>query len=449
MRLAFAFRAPLFVVNDSLSYVQPAWELLHGQGFFPLFKRPPLYPLFVTAVLGVFGEDPQAIALVQHVLGLANVVIAFLAARLIGGRVAAVVASLLTALSATLIVTEHYLMSELLFSVLLCGALLLFLLAQQRDRRGLFLLTGACLGLAALTRPLAQVLVPILVLAILLGHRGRWRSAVVPIGFLVGAYLVVTIPWLLRNAQVQGAFTLAGGMGEGIAVRTIRYEQKFDFRATPGSEDPEPLRSARRIYRDEAGDGSAFELAARLRNELHVSPAEADALMRQIAVRAIARQPQYYALGTVDMFWKMLTGRVTRLRQDWNPWRGMVWDERLGHLLPHASPLQDTEFSNAERVTAIFDPARSWPLILGLALIGMLSTLRKGSSAAPLLLGSVVLVQLAVAAAIVGIEWRYRYPLDPLINVLVGVGVATVTALVRWPLARRTASATPLSVPQP
>ena len=64
--------------------------------------------------------------------------------------------------------------------------------------------------------------------------------------------------------------TVAGGMGEGIAVRTIRYDQRFDFRAT--APEQEPLRSARRIYRDEAEDGSAFELAARLRDELSVTP---------------------------------------------------------------------------------------------------------------------------------------------------------------------------------
>lgn len=447
MRLAFTFRAPLFVVNDSLSYVQPAWELLHGQGFYPLFKRPPLYPLFVAGAIGVFGDDPQAIAVLQHVLGLVTVVIAICMARLIGGRVAGVVAGTLTALSATLIVTEHYLMSESLFSLLLCGALLLFFLAQQRNARVLYLLTGLCLGLAALTRPLAQIVLPLLVLWILLQPRSKWRSSLAPAGFLVVAYLAITVPWMLRNSQEQAAFTLAGGMGEGIAVRTIRYDQKFDFRASPGAEDPEPLRSARRIYRDEAGDGSAFNLAARLRNELNVSPAEADSLMRQIAVQAISRQPQYYALGTVDMFWKMLTGRVTRLRQDWNPWRGMVWDERLGHLLPHASALQDTEFANAERVTSIYDPARYWPLILGLALIGILSTLGRGNSTAPALLGAIVLIQLAVAAAIVGIEWRYRYPLDPLINVLGGVGLTSLASLVHWPLTHRAAQTTPITAP--
>ena len=91
---------------------------------------------------------------------------------------------------------------------------------------------------------------------------------------------------MLRNLFVQGSFTVAGGMGEGLAVRTIRYEQRFDFRANdPG--DSDLLRSARRIYRDEAGDGSAFELAARLRDELHVSPLVADGLMRDIAAGAI------------------------------------------------------------------------------------------------------------------------------------------------------------------
>ena len=32
--------------------------------------------------------------------------------------------------------------------------------------------------------------------------------------------------------------------------------------------------------------------------------------------------------------------------------------------------------------------------------------------------------QVFAAAALVGIEWRYRYPLDPMINVLIGAGIA-------------------------
>jgi 4-amino-4-deoxy-L-arabinose transferase-like glycosyltransferase len=426
VRLAFVFRAPLFVVNDSLSYVLPAWELIHGDGFFPLFKRPPLYPLMLANVLWLFGEDPQAIAVVQHALGLLIVGLTFMLGFMLAGTLGGSVAGLLSALSSPLILTEHYLMSETLYALLLVASVIVFIVAEKQGSIGLALVTGALLGLAALTRPIAQMIVPLLALWLLWRYRHHQsKAAKLAVGLCVAFVLVVT-PWMVRNLLVQGSFSVAGGMGEGIAVRTIRYEQRFDFRAS-GPEE-EPLRSARRIYRDEAEDGSAYELAARLRDELSVTPAVADGLMRQIAMEAIGRQPAYYLSGTAVMFWDILTGRPARLRQDWLPWRGMVWDQRIPHLLPKATPLQDMEFSTTERIVSVYDPARWWPIVLGLALLGASVPLTGSPRRFGLLLALIILGQILAAAALVGIEWRYRYPLDPLINVLIGVGVTWIGA---------------------
>jgi hypothetical protein len=44
-------------------------------------------------------------------------------------------------------------------------------------------------------------------------------------------------------------------------------------------------------------------------------------------------------------------------------------------------------------------------------------------------LGLLVLVLLLAGAALIGIEWRYRYPLDPLIDVLAAGGLVTLVAL--------------------
>ena len=176
-RLAFTFRAPLFVVNDSLSYVLPAWELIHGEGFFPLFKRPPLYPLLVAKILWLFGEDPQAIATVQHTLGLAIVALTFALGFLLAGRIGGVIGGLLSAVSGPLILTEHYLMSETLFCFTLTLAITLFIIAERRESGRLATLTGAFLALAVLTRPIAQLLLPLFVLWLLYRYRGHKRAA--------------------------------------------------------------------------------------------------------------------------------------------------------------------------------------------------------------------------------------------------------------------------------
>jgi hypothetical protein len=264
-----------------------------------------------------------------------------------------------------------------------------------------------------------------------LGARWAPRQALLPAAILLGCFAVTVLPWMARNLAVQGTFAIAGGSGEGLAVRTIRYEQQFDFREPPGGDGDRVLSRARRIYRDEAEEGSAFELAGRLRDELRVSEVEADSLMRRIALDAIGRRPLYYLQGTAEMFVSTFVGRPIRLRQDWEPWRNIAWEERVEHLLPEPTPAEDRSFPVAEVLVSLYDPARLAAPIAVLFAIGALAGLTPARRPA-LLLAVLVLGLLLAGAALIGIEWRYRYPLDPLINVLVAGGmVASVQRAVQ------------------
>ena len=440
VRLAFTFRAPPFVTNDSLSYLLPGFDLIHGSGFTPILKRPPLYPLFVGGVLASLGEDLRLLMLVQHLLGVGTVLFTYVIGRLLFGTVAGLVAALLTALSGPIVVTEHYLMSEALFEFLLAGGMAAYLGGVRVDGRvpslGLLALAGSALGLAALTRPIGQLVV-LLLLVGLPFLLPRWRTALVGAAVLAGTLGVVVLPWMLRNQSVHGTFAIAGGTGEGLAVRTIRYEQQFDFREPPEGDSNRLLSRARRIYRDEAEDGSAFELRARLMNELGVSEVEAERLMRTIALQAILRQPGYYLRGTAEMLVATFVGRPVRLRQDWLPWRNIVWEERVTHLLPAPTAVEERTFEAAERIATLYDPFRVAPLLSVLALLGALTGVVPGRRSA-LLVGLLVLMLLLAGAALIGIEWRYRFPLDPLINVLAAGGLVTLLGSAAAALRRST-----------
>src|SRR3954469_23903264 len=176
---------------------------------------------------------------------------------------------------------------------------------------------------------------------------------------MLALFGLTVLPRVLRNQAVQGTFAIAGGSGEGLAVRTIRYDQKFDFREPSGGDPDRTVARARRIFRDEAQDGSAFELARRLHDELNVSEVEADRLMRTFALQAIERQPGYFLLGTADMLVQTFAGRPVRLRQDWLPWRNIAWEERVRHLLPAPTAVEERSFAAAERLVSVYDPARA------------------------------------------------------------------------------------------
>jgi Dolichyl-phosphate-mannose-protein mannosyltransferase len=438
LRAGLLARAPAFITNDSLSYLLPGFDLATGLGFDPIFKRPPGYPLFVGGALWLFGQQSLlGLLAAQHLLGLLTVALTYLLGRALWGQAAGWLAGSLAAISGPLIVTEHYIMSETLFGCLLTAALLSAAYGMERRSLAWMASSGFLLGLAALCRPVAQLLAPLFALLPLAAWSNR-RQALGAGLVVVACYGLIVAPWMTRNALVQGSFTLAGGLGEGLAVRTIRLDQEFDFRAP--ADRPDLLRTERAIYREEARQKSVFELARRLREEADLSPAAADQAMRDIALGAIRQRPGYYALGSWEMFLKMFAGRPLRLREDWEPWRGIAWETRVDHLLPAARPEQEREFEQVQELVTLFDPARV-PFIVGvLFLCGIVAAVRRvRQSAAAVLPPLTALSLLLVSAFLVGIEWRYRYPLDPLIDVTVAGGLASLLRLARHLVGGRTA----------
>ena len=103
IRLAFTFRAPIFLVHDSITYFESGYELARGSGFELAFKRTPLYPLFIAGVVALVSEDLQALAFVQHLLGLVSIALTYVLGRALFGRLAGFTGGLIVALSGPLL----------------------------------------------------------------------------------------------------------------------------------------------------------------------------------------------------------------------------------------------------------------------------------------------------------------------------------------------------------
>src|SRR3954464_10718313 len=69
LRLAFLFRAPVFIIGDSENYFWPGYQLAREIGFDLDLRRTPGYPLFIALVVTRIGEDLAALALAQHLPG--------------------------------------------------------------------------------------------------------------------------------------------------------------------------------------------------------------------------------------------------------------------------------------------------------------------------------------------------------------------------------------------
>ena len=203
--------------GDARAYLFAAKELVRT-GHYPLATEPfyfraPGYPVFLAAAtLG----NPDRIALAKianAVLGaLAALVLASLSAKLFRRRGLAVATGAAAALHPGFVFLSTDVQSEPLFLLLLLAAAWLLLLAADRPSSNLALLAGASLALAALTRPTALALAPLLA-APLADNRfpARVRAHVAASALL--GFVCALAPWTLRNVAVYHEFVPVNDAG--------------------------------------------------------------------------------------------------------------------------------------------------------------------------------------------------------------------------------------------
>ncbi|MGE3909244.1 MAG: glycosyltransferase family 39 protein [Chloroflexota bacterium] len=440
IRAAFAFRVPVFLLRDSVSYFLPAWDLLNGYGFDISVRRTPTYPAFLVGAMALFGEDLLAIAFAQHILGVGMAVLVYILGRLTVGRVAGLLAALVTALNGALLISEHYLMPETALIFLLLLTFVLFMVALRNGRRTLFLGAGLLLGLSLLCKPVAQVLIPVLPFMVAVSYRSV-RRAVVP-SMLIGAGVVIVMaPWMVRNYVEHGSLTTAGALGQTLVARTAKHDTGFDWydeKASGSYERREGI--ARQLVsngiKQRLSDGVIYR---RVQDRFGMTDPEINHFMRNLATQVILEQPWYYLQGTVKMTWQLLAGEPEKLSNDWKTQNARLsreeWDDRIEHLLSRATTPQRNELDSASAIVSLVQPPAWGPtmpllFILGTVVLALTPRLRPA-----LLLSLSTLALIVTCAALDGPVVRYRYPVDPMIALVAAFAVTwlvgQVVALVR------------------
>ncbi len=98
--------------------------------------------------------------------------------------------------------------------------MLLALLALRRPTGGRLLAAGLGLGAAILTRPVAEVLLPLLPLALLIRDRAWWTALRRTAWFGLGLAILL-VPWMTRNALTHGTFAAEGALGQALCLLGI------------------------------------------------------------------------------------------------------------------------------------------------------------------------------------------------------------------------------------
>ncbi len=439
MRGMFLFRAPLFVRHDSVTYLQTGYELARGQGFDVPLRRTPLYPLLIGGVVWALGEDLDGLALVQHLLGLGTVVATYLLGKAMFGRLAGFLAGVLVAISAPLLIYEHYILAEPLFIPLLVIGMLLVVTALQRERAWLYVLGGLVLGLAALSRPIGQALLAVAPLAIVV-HKGDLRAALRPAALVLTGFALVLVPWVIRGALATGRVGSAGAVGQTLVGRIIRHDEGF---VIPGPDSPtndtDPTRVAirRLVLTQMARDARPSAIAHRVREQYGLSEVEANAALQDVALEIVTDQPQRFFWGTLSKFRRLLVGEDERLRVHWSTRKDGelrdTWtaEQSIAHLYSPPSEVEEREYQTAEALTRIFQPYQWAAPLTVLTLLGLGWGLIRGPRGPTALLALTIVALVFPSALLVGYVPRYRYPADPLLAVLAAGGLVPLGLLAR------------------
>ena len=200
--------------GDETDYHAIATNLAAGEGFvsfegFPTARRPPAYPVFLSALYRATGPVTGAGRLAQVLLG---VVVVWLTVRVTSrwfGDRAGRVAGALAAVNPFLVFISGYLLTENLYLVFVLSALAVtasppgFSASRKRAAAA-----GVLLGLAALTRPSGLPLFEWVLAAALVAGGGAWRRRLAPVALAALAFAAVVFPWYARNAEVAGGWVL-------------------------------------------------------------------------------------------------------------------------------------------------------------------------------------------------------------------------------------------------
>jgi 4-amino-4-deoxy-L-arabinose transferase-like glycosyltransferase len=195
---------------DTVFYHVIAFHMTEGGGytnpytFLPTALFPPGYIFFLVPLYWVFGPEYEIAELANVVLATLSAGLLYLLAwRLAGSGTARVTAAAFAVFPGQVFFTS-LIYSEVLFTFVMLGGLLLLVAARQRDAGWRWYLAfGVIAGAAALVRSVGLSMVLIGPLYLLLSTRD-WRSTAQRTALIgIGATLLI-VPWAVRNAITLG-----------------------------------------------------------------------------------------------------------------------------------------------------------------------------------------------------------------------------------------------------
>ena len=211
LRLANLVVGPENRFGDARIYSALAANLVNGKGYtlggIPNSLRPPLYPFFLALVYALTGENPAIAKGVQAAIGTLHCLVLYWITRRVFDRPTALISLVWAAGYPYLIFWSGTTSTEVPFALLLSIAILMLLRTGVEPKPAYLMLSGLTLGLSAICRSGALVIIPVALLWLYFEmHSKRFGLSAVSraLALLAVASFVTLVPWMARNYAVFG-----------------------------------------------------------------------------------------------------------------------------------------------------------------------------------------------------------------------------------------------------
>lgn len=249
--------AEFFSRPDTAGYVNPALAMLENGRYsvspdssIPASLRPPGFPLLLTVLFAIPGDDFIVTVLALCLLGALTIFPVYWTGRLFGGHGTGMAAGLLFALNPTALAASPLLLSDTLFVFLVAIQLWFFTRFHFKKLKFYLLLSAFAAGCAVLVRPTNLLWFAPCVFLVLIEDCGTMKTRFTAAALALALFFAPVLPWMLRNAAVEAGFTISTNSG-----RTLRYHNGAVLRAKLEGGSPEKIRRGlmaadRRLFDD-------------------------------------------------------------------------------------------------------------------------------------------------------------------------------------------------------
>ena len=210
VRFAFLVTVPAVpIAGDASDYDRLAHAIVNGEGYVsetgqPTSMRPPLYSYVLAGFYQVFPDGPSAMRFLQAVLDAVTCALVYGLTLRHFGLEAARVAGVLSIFSLSLLFATRHLLAETFMAFFMVAIVYSLDTALTSWRLGAFLLTGVLVGFSTLTKGTTLPLPAMLLLPIWASTQWKWRPTLQAGAIVFAGFLLVLLPWTVRNYFVHG-----------------------------------------------------------------------------------------------------------------------------------------------------------------------------------------------------------------------------------------------------